>query len=260
MFERTDQLEKFIAGCPNGCTLIISGGDGSVSLLIDTVMHVKPDGGLTVKILPGGTGNDFYKCFVADAEPKKADIVEATMLSTGSKRFFANCAEVGFGGEVVARSEKFRPLTRIARMMSLFLVGPEPSKPSFGDLSYSLGTIESGFLSQVRSELLIMNGKYAGGGTVYFPWSDPCDGNFDVMKVSRIQLAELLRNLRNLRSGVKISSGEIEYFSSSELTVEEPGLTVQADGDLIGSSPVRFRILKNALSIVTGVKGCPRKK
>lgn len=97
-------------------------------------------------------------------------------------------------------------------------------------------------------------GRYEGGGMLVAPEADPSDGLFDVMVIDPVSRAEMLTFAWRVRSGAHLDSPRVNIRRASSLDVEvvddRGPVYLQADGELLGRDPFRFRVLPSALRVV----------
>ncbi|MEM4115751.1 MAG: hypothetical protein QXP59_07085, partial [Saccharolobus sp.] len=99
-------------------------------------------------------------------------------------------------------------------------------------------------------EVIVANGKYFGGGMLASPDSKIDDGflNLHILK-SFSKLTSVIR-LRNLISGEYIKKGYSYDFISNEIFVENSGILVEMDGDVIGKTPIKITILEKKIEFL----------
>jgi diacylglycerol kinase (ATP) len=94
-------------------------------------------------------------------------------------------------------------------------------------------------------------GRYCGGGMLVAPDASPGDGLFDVVTVGDVGKLELLVNLRRLFDGTLTGYHKVSVARTAQLRVEsDPPSRVQADGELLGATPVTFSVLPGAASVI----------
>ena len=77
------------------------------------------------------------------------------------------------------------------------------------------------------------------------------DGMFDVVTVGELGKLELLLNLRRLFDGTLPDYRKVSVLRAAQVRVESaPPARVEADGELLGETPVTFSVLPRAVRVV----------
>jgi len=242
--------------------LIVAGGDGTVHDVVNGLGRAGFPKGVTLGILPAGTGNDLAATLCIPEDPELAEDVirqnRERRLDVGGvrsegvgERFFINVATGGLGAEISN-------------------VNDEELKKRWGKLSYLRASLEVARNFDVRELTLYIDGeerqvkavniavgncRYTGGGWPATPKANPEDGLLDVVVIETLGVADLL----NLAPAVLAESGYLDkdgvlFVRAKEIRVETqpPGLEFTADGEIIGNEPARFSVLPKALKVIVG--------
>ena len=232
--------------------LIVSvGGDGTLNEVVNGLVNSNK----TIVILPFGTGSDFGKTigirnlddfFIAVKNGKKikVDIGNVYFTEQSFSRYFIKILEIGFGAEVMNYVNKHKSLGKYSFILGIIST---LSKMKKFDLNIQLNTIKKTFST---IEVIVANGKYFGGGMLASPDSKIDDGflNLHILK-SFSKLTSVIR-LRNLISGEYIKKGYSYDFISNEIFVENSGILVEMDGDVIGKTPIKITILEKKIEFL----------
>src|ERR671912_1706192 len=247
--------------------LIVAGGDGTVNDVVNGLGRAGFPEGVTLGILPAGTGNDLAATLCIPEEPELAeDIIRqnrerrldlARVRSEGiGERYFINVATGGLGAEISDAND-------------------EELKKRWGKLSYLRASLEvakdfdvrdltlylDGEERQVRAvNIAIGNCRYAGGGWLAAPKANPEDGLLDVVVIETLGVADLLELApAALAESDYLGSDGVLFVRAKEIRVETqpPGLEFTADGEIIGNEPARFSILPQALNVLVGPEYVP---
>jgi diacylglycerol kinase (ATP) len=242
--------------------LIVAGGDGTVNDVINGLGRAGFPEGVTLGILPAGTGNDLAAtlCIPEDADLAK-DVIRqnrerrldvARVRSEGiGERFFINVATGGLGAEISDAND-------------------EELKKRWGKLSYLRASLEVARNFDVREITLYLDGeerqvkavniavgncRYTGGGWPATPKANPEDGLLDVVVIETLGVADLLA----LAPAVLEESGYLDrdgvlFVRAKEILVDTqpPGLEFTVDGEVIGNEPAQFSVLPQALKVIVG--------
>jgi YegS/Rv2252/BmrU family lipid kinase len=205
-------------------------------------------------ILPAGSGNDLVKTLGIPRDLGSAwEILErglAKRVDVGfvNGKLFMNIAEAGFGAEVVDAANR-------------------KTKNWIPSLAYSLAIPVS--LSRFRTAtcevnvdghverlertvaVIVANGRHFGGGMTPAPMALVDDGKFEVFAVHGIGLFGFIRRSGYLRRGIPTDNPKVFYRQGVDISVDaDPTLLVEADGDVVGSTPSRFRLVRAGIQVV----------
>jgi diacylglycerol kinase (ATP) len=242
--------------------LIVAGGDGTVNDVINGLGKAGFPEGVTLALLPAGTGNDLAAALAIPEDPDEAEEVirqnrvrtldVARVRSEGiGERFFINVATGGIGAEISeANYEKL--------------------KSRWGKLSYFRASLEVAHDFDVKEVTLYLDGeerkvravnvaigncRYAGGGWPAAPKANPEDGLLDIVVIEDIGLKELLALAPAALARSNYLDKEGVFFARArEVRVETqpPGLEFTVDGEVIGNEPVEFAVIPRALKVIVG--------
>jgi diacylglycerol kinase (ATP) len=247
--------------------LIVAGGDGTVNDVVNGLGRAGFPEGVTLGILPAGTGNDLAATLCIPEEPELAEDVirqnRERRLDVGrvrsegiGERFFINVATGGLGAEISDAND-------------------EELKKRWGKLSYLRASLEVAKDFDVRDLTLYLDGeerqvkavniavgncRYTGGGWPATPKANPEDGLLDVVVIETLGVADLLELApAALAESDYLGSDGVLFVRAKEIRVETqpPGLEFNADGEIIGNEPARFSILPRALNVLVGPKYVP---
>jgi diacylglycerol kinase (ATP) len=244
-----------------GCSRFIAiGGDGTLNEILNGALSASRAAQTppVLALIPVGRGDDWARTF---AVPRKLDdAVRAiargnTVLQDAglaafdhggphSKRLFINVAGAGFDAYVVAQTQALRlgPLTYLAGLLRGFLTYRAPRMRVSGD---AWDVQEPMFLAFAAL------GRYCGGGMHVAPGARTDDGLFDVVTVGQVGKLELLANLRRLFDGTLPDYEKVSVARAAVVRVESsPAARVQADGELLGETPVTFSVLPDAVRVI----------
>jgi len=247
--------------------LVVAGGDGTVNDVINGLGRAGFPEGVTLGILPAGTGNDLAAtlCIPEDPDLAKDVILQnrgrcldvARVRSEGiGERFFINVATGGLGAEISDAND-------------------EELKKRWGKLSYLRASLEVARNFDVRELMLYVDGegrrvkavniavgncRYTGGGWPATPKANPEDGLLDVVVIETLGVAELLQlTPAVLTESDYLDSDGVFFVRAKEIRIETqpPGLEFTADGEVIGNEPAQFSVLPRALKVIVGPEYVP---
>jgi diacylglycerol kinase family enzyme len=99
--------------------------------------------------------------------------------------------------------------------------------------------------------VVVANGQYFANGLQIAPQAKLDDGLLDVITFGDVGRSELLKIWPTLYRGSHMGHPKIRGQKTTAVTIEsDEQLLIEADGDVIGESPVSFRVIPSALTIV----------
>ena len=239
------------------------GGDGTVNEVLNGLDAVAVSGAGTLPVLavlPAGTGNDWARVLGLPKHPRAlAATLEAALqgktrhqdvgeltFPDGRVHLFIEEAGAGFDAHVLQRLSRKGPRALAYVLALLRSVGSyrAPKLTLQPDGASAPLVVPSAFLA------LGANGPWTGGGMRIAPHAEHDDGWLDFVTVRSLGWFELLRKLPKLFNGRLLDDEAVRWCraSGAELTLDPPG-GVQADGQIVGVTPMRFSLRRNALRV-----------
>ena len=240
--------------------LVAVGGDGTVHEVVNGMVS---DGGpvaadAVLGVVAAGSGCDFVRSFglPPDAEQAAArlagdrvrpiDVGTVTFTDQGvtRTRCFVNIAEVGLGAAVVARAAGLGRFLGGARYAAGFWL----TLPRFRPAAVRLDA--NGQYHAWRAfNVVVANCRFYGGGMQISPKSDPGDCLLDVLVMTGPK-SDSFTTLPKVYSGAHLPHRNIAELRAAQLSLEaDPGFPVEADGELLGTTPASFGIIPGALRL-----------
>jgi len=238
----------------SGRQIVVAGGDGTFRLAAATLVEsglaadAKPLG-----ILPVGTGCDFLRTFgitptleaaaerLAGPETYRVDV--GRLQGEWGTRLFLNVAQAGAG----AAAAETAP--RIPRFL-----GPVRYPIAFGARlpRFPATTVRfsGGYTYESRALAVIMaNAQFFAGGWNVAPKAMLVDGELDVQVIDASKRAAPALVPRIVR-GVHLGHPAVTRRSLSAFRLEtDVPWPIEADGDLVGSTPVDVSVLRQVLTV-----------
>jgi diacylglycerol kinase (ATP) len=242
--------------------LVAVGGDGTVHEVVNGMVdpvtgHAHADD-LVLGIVPGGTGGDLARTFGFDRRPEVVvrhligdttspfDLGRVTLTGRdGQPRtvVFANIAEAGYGGLVTRMANRLPARLGTAR----YGVATVGAVARFRLVETTV-TLDKAEVSEPVSNVIVANGQFFGGGLNVAPRALPWDGRFNV-QVWHGTPADVLRAGAELRKGTHTSRADVREWGSTTVRIDGPPLVVEADGEVLGTTPATFEILPSVLRV-----------
>ena len=243
------------AGCRR---VLVAGGDGSLNEAVNGILRCPevPAGEVLLAALPVGTGNDWARSHRVPHDWAAAIALAAgggsalhdvgiAEFDDGSCRWFLNVAGLGFDAAVVERkmARGFGPMAYLLGLLgALWSYSPVP-------VSFSL---DGAALRDARILVFFAAlGRHCGGGMLIAPDAVADDGRFDSVLVHAMSRLEVFANLKRLFDGTLPAHPKVDTATCASLRIQPlQRLAVEADGELVGHTPVTFRVLPRAVRVV----------
>lgn len=240
-----------------GETVVAVGGDGTFNEVIDGLMSA----GHPVRLgfVSLGTGNDFFRALeiptdpdsmarrLLEPSPRQLDLGMLEAEGMERPRPFACNVSTGFSAAVtkmVASMPRGLPGTGIYLLSLLLSLASWRSRSGTMRVDGEERPVERLF------NLNVANTKYYGGGMYAAPGADPADGLLNVVLMQLTLLGVVKSMPENYRGRFERVPG-VWQGSCRTLEIESPvPLVVQADGDVLGTTPARVEVLPGALTLL----------
>lgn len=243
------------------CQRIISiGGDGTPFEIINGIYaDGKSEQEIELGMIPTGTGNSFIRDF-DDAFPEKwinhvlngrtrnIDMVEFTYFKHEKevKNYFINIQGIGLIADILKlTNEKLKFLGTLGYSMAvlirLFKGMNNRMKVTVDDQTFELR----------NSALVISNSKYTGGEMKIAPMADTGDGKVDMIVFNEVNRRDIINIFANVFKGKHVNHPRVKVFKGSEIEIDaEPQQLLMADGELLGETPMKLKVLPGELKIL----------
>ena len=209
--------------------------------------------------IPAGTGNSFLRDFgietpeqaleaILAGRRRKADLVEFDSQESGRtvRRYSLNIIGVGLIADILrltnerlkflgAAGYSLAVLVRLVRGMSNRIAVEADGRK----------------LDLVDSALVISNSKFTGGKMMIAPKAETSDGRADLVVFNRPNRREMVGIFSGVFSGKHLAHPRVDLVQAASITVEaDPPLRLMADGELLGFTPLRLKVLPAELDIL----------
>lgn len=240
--------------------LICLGGDGTPFEVIGGLYeHGRPAKLPEIGLIPAGTGNSFIRDFgtlapddalrnILAGRRHKVDLVEFENDEGGRtvRRYSLNIIGVGLIADILqltnerlkflgAAGYSLAVLVRLLRgMKNRVEIETDGERRAVGN-----------------SALVISNSKFTGGKMKIAPAADPSDGRADLVLFNGVNRREMVAIFGGVFSGKHAAHPKVEMRPAARITIEaDPPLRLMADGELLGRTPLRLRVLPGELTIL----------
>lgn len=231
-------------------TLYSVGGDGTILEILNGI-----DSEIPLGVIPGGSGEDFFRCFNLDtknikkyirdtieAEPIKIDIGETNKMK------FINTTSFGIDATINENASEMIRRTILTK-------GP----------AYILSIIKNVIIMNATKTRLVvdgkkydgdylivccMNGKYYGNGVCSAPHSDIQDGYFDLILLEKIKTPKIYKLLINYLTGNIDKSPEIKTIHAKNIIIDTNEIiNIQSDGENYKLNHLEINIKESYLKL-----------
>jgi diacylglycerol kinase (ATP) len=241
--------------------VVAVGGDGTCAEVASGLLASGAEQ-TAMGVVPLGTGNDTAAVLGVNSESdaqralfrketRTIDVIRVECVADGKP---AVRHALLFGGVGLVSEALKRTTPAVKRLFGKRLAYPagiiaalwnNASSPM--RLTCDRRIIENRFLMVCAS-----NSEIAGGGMRLAPGARMDDGLLNLNLVEAVGRWEALRQLWRVRRGAHLNHPKVQYLTARDLRVEaDPPREVAADGELVGFTPVRFQVRRQALRVVT---------
>jgi diacylglycerol kinase (ATP) len=247
----------------NGYDMVVSvGGDGTINEIVNGLYASGNISDATLGIVSTGTGSDYIRTVGIPRRSNEAchcllrmkkrvvdlGVVEYTKDGRQEERLFVNFAGFGFDAEIVRRTtQQFKALGALPS----YLLGVLTTLVSYRNRDITIRI--DGESQDMRVCTVVMNnGRYGGGSMFTAPHAELADGLLDVMIVGNLSKPDLLWSIPRIYKGTHLTHPKVTMKKAKEIEVESSSgkVQLQADGELLGEVPARFRVLPSTLNVI----------
>lgn len=243
--------------------VIAAGGDGTIN---EVVRGLAADfGAAALGVIPLGTGNDLARTLALPEAPLAAlqvalhgerralDVIRVE--SDGGTAYALNVCAGGFTGEIdeVMTDELKGTWGPLA-----YLIGAAKALPDLEGYETRIAWDDGPFEVVDALNVVVANGRTAGGGKPAAPRANPEDGLLDVVVIKNCTGPELAALAAAALAGDYLDSEHVIYERVHSVRVESsPGMWFNVDGELLTEKPVRFEALPQVLRVAVGPDYAP---
>ncbi len=245
--------------------LIAVGGDGTVSEVVNGILRSTRSSAIALGIVSVGTANAFALSLGIGRDHDNAHsnltgqgrtlidvgVVQCWHEGKPVERFFVNEASVGLTASIV---DAWRHLpTRLGQRSNLLLRTVAGYMSLAKHRNRRLNLRMGDVVDSVRcASVVVANGRYLADGMQIAPSASLDDGLLDIVTFGDMTKWELLKVKPTIYSGSHTKHSKAMAQKATELSIEsEEQFYVEADGDIIGNGPASFRVMPNALKVMT---------
>jgi diacylglycerol kinase (ATP) len=249
------ELARQAAG--EGHLIVVVGGDGTLNEVVNGLAGSAAE----LAILPNGTGQDFGRthgiptgfdeavAVALGASARPVDLGRAVFADgdgAGSARVFANVGSVGMSGAVARRANS---MSKRLGGRTVFYYALVREFLAWENTEVTV-TSDGGERRGRMHDVIVANGRWHGGGMKLAPDARADDGLFDVVLIGDVTKLDFVTTSPKLYSGGHVHHPRVDVLRSAAVTVEAAvALPVELDGEVSGTTPVRFEVEPGALRL-----------
>lgn len=243
-----------------GAEMIVAvGGDGTLNevangFFLDGV-PVRPDASLAM--IPAGSSSDLARGLgipmgvgavqlLREGQIREIDVGRASYVQKGQPftRYFLNQADLGIGARIAQRAVPFKALGGSLAFFLASVAALTDPRPWTGQIRLDDGPQEN---LEVLTTVVAV-GPFTGGGMRIAPGARWDDGLFDIVAIGSMPVPELLAQFPRVYLGTHLSHPQVQHWQAREVTIEtQDAPELELDGEVVGTGPVQFCLLPNAL-------------
>lgn len=247
-------------------TIIGVGGDGTINEIVNGLSTFS---NIQIGFINAGSGNDFSRGFQLPTHPvkgirdillklkkplQKFDLGNFRLEGKKNGHYFIKSIQIGLYAEV-KKTLKNNVNNKLMARLHLEYMGFIISlvKVLSHYQPFTLFVKVDGELSTYQNVWFISISNIANyhGRMKITSNAKPTDGNLDVTIVSNISRWKLFKLIALNNSSKKMKAESIETFACKSITIHsESPLLVQADGEMIGESPVLVSIQNDRVALI----------
>lgn len=226
------------------------GGDGTITEILAGINE-----GVRLCVIPGGTGNDFYKTVdlrkLTDEEVIAQSIegedicIDYGIFNNSVK--FINTVSFGVDADIDAyTNEVAKKKTNIPnKYLYLYAALKVGLHPEAFEME---ATIDGETFKQSAFMFGVFNGRNYGGMFKPAPHADLQDGKFDCVTVGDVKFMRLLYLLFLYSKGKHVGKKDVYTYNGQVIDLKfDRTLNVQYDGETASVSEVHIEVVKNGL-------------
>ncbi len=245
--------------------IIVIGGDGTLNEVVNGLFiqkAVEPSE-ILLAVIAVGTGNDWVRTFgipqhyseairaIREGRSFLQDVGTVTYTESHytQTRYMANVAGLGFDAYVIQSFNHLKVKGHSGRWMYWYSI----LKSYFRYKSAGVRIKVDGkvVFNDLMFSLAIGICKYNGGGVQQLPNALADDGLLDLTIIRPVHWWHIVFRLKKLFNGNIYQIGHVIHAQGSSVEIESvPPIKLEADGELMGETPVAVNILQRAIRVV----------
>lgn len=236
--------------------ILAVGGDGTLNEVVNGLVGAPHR--ITLAVAPCGTGNDWargraiprrparFAAMLAAGRTLAHDVGRIEYQGPGGRevRHFINLAGVGYDAYVLEHLPRRGP--RALAYLAAVAGGLLRYRPPRTQIDAAGERLAGRYFAAFAAL-----GPYAGGGMQFAPRARPDDGLVDLVTIDHLGVLATLRRLPAIYGGRLLDDPAVHWRQVGALSIDTaPPVRVEADGQLLGSTPVTIRVLPGLFDTV----------
>ena len=239
--------------------IISIGGDGTPFEIINGLYaNGKPKKPIRLGMIPAGTGNSFLRDFgdasqerwlnnVIKGNTQSVDLIEFQYVKNEKeiRQYYINILGIGLIADILKlTNERLKFLGSFGYSLAVII-------RLFKGMNNQLTiTVDGTHREFKNSALVISNSKYTGGEMKIAPMADTGDGKVDMVIFNEVNRREIIDIFLKVFKGSHIDHPKVTALKGTEIeiTAKSP-LLLMADGELLGETPMKLKVLPGELSV-----------
>jgi YegS/Rv2252/BmrU family lipid kinase len=246
---------------------LILGGDGTAHEVLHGLMSSDDLDAREFKLamMSVGTGNDWMRTIglpgdmhelletLKKPEFKQHDAGLIHFEDGTPSRYFLNIAGAGFDGKVtadVASRRGFLAGSRLSYWWSIFTI--------LFSYRHTKLTVKHSSKTDEFKALTLAAGicRYNGGGMMQLPQASFQDGLLDVSIIGHMSTLAMVYHLPKMLDGSFVKLDVVRQYRANRIRIEsDPAIWVEADGEILGKTPVDIECIPNAFQVLIPKSG-----
>lgn len=245
----SEDRPRALQAARSSSAVVLSGGDGTLCRAAPFLI----DAGRPVGILPTGTANDFARTVkipvapIAAAEVIIAGHTRLVDLGEANGHPYFNVASIGMSVTLTAK------LTRdVKRRWGRAAYAVTAMRAAASAERFSAHIVTPHETVDVKTlQIAIGNGRYYGGGTAVDANAAIDDGLLHLYSLEMNSPLAMLPMLWSFRRGTHGRWASVRTYVDTQMRIEtRRPREVNADGEIITTTPCTFRVLPKALTVL----------
>ncbi len=238
--KNTTDATKLAKKYKNKAKIIYSvGGDGTLNEVVNGMIG----GSAILGVIPGGSGNDFYKTIKNFNKPLEIDLGEV------NKRYFINVASVGIDAEIAKNANylknkhiNFKQIYNLSILYTFFRY--KMASLSINNAEFKKYTL-----------LTACNGIYYGDGFKISPHSKLNDDILDVYTIKKVNKLKIIRALLKLLKGEHDELDYVKHLKVNSVKVKSKSvIPCNFDGEIFFDKNFEFKVSRHRITVLNDKK------
>ncbi len=240
--------------------LLCLGGDGTPYELINGLYgEGRPARRPEIGQIPAGTGNSFLRDFdittpdlaldaIVAGRRRPVDLIEFEEQERGRtvRRYSLNIIGVGLIADILRLTNE-----RLKFMGAAGYSAAVIARLIRGMSNHIVIEADGHRIEAENSALVVSNSKFTGGKMKIAPKADASDGMADLVLFNDVNRREIVSIFSGVFSGKHAEHPTVHMRQAASMAVEcDPPLRLMVDGELIGWTPLRLKVLPAELVIL----------